>query len=191
MPVATLHQFSTAALATYAGSSATHGSPATHFQQKNFLHFLTDILPVDKFQPDTNSVEDYVERVSRQIAGNLIGKARQQLIDTVEKQGEGKKMIGLVVNLFAAGFFMDAGNMEALYKRLRGECEGWEKNYLVDVDALAFLSLSFQLGITIVKRDCAVEGHSRRAHPKRTPSRLSTYQTSEQAEQCRRPDQPL
>jgi hypothetical protein len=50
-----------------------------------------DILPVDKFQPDTNSVEDYVERVSRQIAGNLIGKARQQLIDTVEKQGEGKK----------------------------------------------------------------------------------------------------
>jgi hypothetical protein len=133
VPVATLHEFSTAALATYAGSSATHGCSATHFQQKNFLHFLTDILPVDKFQPDTNSVEDYVEKVSRQIAGNLIGKARQQLIDTVEKQGEGKKMIGLVVNLFAAGFFMDAGNMEALYKRrFRCKCEGWEKNYLGD-----------------------------------------------------------
>jgi hypothetical protein len=32
-----------AALATYpgsAGSSATHGCSATHFQQKNFLHFL-------------------------------------------------------------------------------------------------------------------------------------------------------
>ena len=104
------------------------------------IYGTTDILPVDKFQPDTNSVEDYVERVSRQIAGNLIGKARQQLIDTVEKQGEGKKMIGLVVNLFAAGFFMDTGNMEALYKRLLGKCEGWEKNYLVDVDALAFLT---------------------------------------------------
>jgi hypothetical protein len=98
------------------------------------------VLPVDKFQPDTNRIDDYVETVSRQIVGNDIEKARKQLISTVEKQGEGKKMIALVVNLFAAGFFLDAGNMENINARLRGKFNGWEKDYLVDIDALASLT---------------------------------------------------
>jgi len=52
------------------------------------------VLPVDKFQPENNRIEDYVEKVSMQIAGNLVEKARQQLIDTVKKEGEAllKKM---------------------------------------------------------------------------------------------------
>jgi len=111
--------------------------------------FKTDegiiVLPVDKFQPASNRIDDYVESVSRQVVGNDIEKARQQLIKTVEKQGEGKKMIALVVNLFAAGFFLDAENMDTVYKRLRGESNGWEKDYLNDVDGLAFLTDEIRL----------------------------------------------
>jgi hypothetical protein len=68
-----------AALATYAGSagsSATHGCSATHFQQKNFLHFL---------------------QYGRRLPGTTCVQRRKTR-------------------------------------------EGWEKDYLVDVDALAFLT---------------------------------------------------
>lgn len=102
-------------------------------------------LEVDKFQPKTCSITEYVERVSRQIAGNLIEKARQQLIETVKKEGEAKKMVGLVVNLFAGDFFLDADNLNQVYARLHGNWAGWEKNYLADLDALAFLTSQLYL----------------------------------------------
>lgn len=105
----------------------------------------TEILRVDKFQPKTCSIAEYVERVSRQIAGNPIEKARQQLIETVKKQGEAKKMVGLVLNLFAGDFFLDAENLGQVYDRLRGKWTSWEKNYLADLDALAFLTSQLYL----------------------------------------------
>ena len=104
-----------------------------------------EVLPVDKFQPKNNRIEDYVEKVSMQIAGNLVEKARQQLIDTVKKEGEAKKMIALVVNLFAADLFLDAENIHAVYARLRGQFPKWEKNYLADVDGVAFLTSQLYL----------------------------------------------
>jgi hypothetical protein len=100
----------------------------------------TETLEVDKFQPESCSSTEYAERVSKQVAGNLIGKARQQLLDTVEKHGDAKKMVGLVLNLFAADLLLDADNLCQIDARLRGKFTGWEKNYLTDVDALAFLT---------------------------------------------------
>lgn len=101
----------------------------------------TEILAVDKFQPKTSSIADYVETISKQITGNLIGKARTQLMETAKQEGEAKKMVALVLNLFAADFFLDRDNLSAVYTRLRGELgEEWAKNYLADVDRLAFLT---------------------------------------------------
>jgi hypothetical protein len=104
-----------------------------------------ETLEVDKFQPETCAIEEYVEAVSKQIAGNPIEKARQQLIETLKKEGEAKKMVGLVVNLFAADFFLDAENLSQVYARLRGKLTGWEKDYLADIDALAFLTSELHL----------------------------------------------
>jgi hypothetical protein len=110
-------------------------------RQKEFnVNGATETFGVDRFQPESCNVEEYVERVSRLIAGNPIEKARQQLLDTVKKEGEAKKMVGLVVNLFAGGFFLDAENLERVYDRLRGNFDGWEKNYLADIDALTILT---------------------------------------------------
>jgi hypothetical protein len=99
-----------------------------------------EIFEIDKFQPETCSIEEYVEKVSKQIAGNLIEKARQQLLDTIEKEGQAKKMVGLVVNLFSADLFLDPENLNQVYARLSGKFLNWEKNYLADLDALAFLT---------------------------------------------------
>ncbi len=66
-----------------------------------------EVLEVDKFQPASRSIAEYADTVSKQVAGNLIEKARKQLLETVEKQGEAKKMVGIVLNLFAADFFLE------------------------------------------------------------------------------------
>jgi hypothetical protein len=100
----------------------------------------TETLDVDKFQPKSCSTEEYVEKISRRIAGNLIEKARQQLLETVKREGEARKMVGLVVNLFAIDFFLDAEHLSDVHARLRGKFTDWEKNYLADVDTLAFLT---------------------------------------------------
>jgi len=105
----------------------------------------TESLEVDKFQPESCSTDEYMEKVSKQIAGNLIGKARQQLLETVKEEGEAKKMVGLVVNLFAVDFFLDDEHLTHLHARLRGKFTGWEKNYLADIDALAFLTAHLYL----------------------------------------------
>jgi len=99
-----------------------------------------EVLEVDKFQPESCSIDEYVEKVCRQVAGNFIEKARQQLLDTIKKEGEAKKMVGLIVNLFAGDFFLDDENLIQVHARLRGQFNGWEKDYLADVDALAFLT---------------------------------------------------
>jgi hypothetical protein len=99
----------------------------------------TEVLVVDKFQPDSNKISDYVEIVSRQIAANLVGKARNQLSNTVKQKGEAKKMIALVINLFGADF-LGVENLKAIHARLGGRLEGWELDYLEGVDALAFLT---------------------------------------------------
>lgn len=108
--------------------------------QKFPVNGATEILYVDKFQPATNSIADYVETVTKQIAGNLIEKARQQLIDTANKLGEGRKMVAVVVNLFAADVFLDGDNLAEVYAKLCGKSHGWDKNYLADLDYLAFLT---------------------------------------------------
>jgi hypothetical protein len=100
----------------------------------------TEIFQVDKFQPESCNIEEYVEKVCRQIVGNVIGKAGQQLLDTVKKEGEARKMVGLVVNLFAGDFYLQDENLSDIYSRLCGKFTGWEKNYLADIDALAFLT---------------------------------------------------
>ena len=97
-----------------------------------------EILRVDKFQPNTNRIEEYVETVSRQITGNLIEKARQQLIETLKKKGKAKRMVGLVVNLLAADFLDE--NLDQVHARLCGKFPGWEKNYLTDLDAVVFFT---------------------------------------------------
>jgi hypothetical protein len=104
------------------------------------LNGTAETFEIDKFQPANCSIEEYVEKVSKQIAGNLIEKARQQLLDTIEKEGQAKKMVGLVVNLLAADLFLDAENLNQVYARLSGNFPKWEKNYLADLDALAFLT---------------------------------------------------
>jgi hypothetical protein len=103
-----------------------------------------EVLDIDKFQPESGRVEEYVENVSRQIAGNLIGKARQLLLETTKGGCEAKKMIGLVVNLLA-GDFLDYQNLGHVYARFCGQFDKWEKNYLDDVDALAFLTYQLHL----------------------------------------------
>jgi hypothetical protein len=99
----------------------------------------------DKFQPESCAIKEYVEKVSKQIAGNLIEKARQQLLDTIEKEGKAKKMVGLVLNLFAADLFLDAENLNQVHARLSGKSPDWEKNYLADLDALAFFTSQLYL----------------------------------------------
>jgi len=81
----------------------------------------TETLTVDKFQPASPSVEEYVETVSRLIAGNHIQKARTRLLSTVKDLGAGKKMAAIAVNLFAAPFFPGCANLEEVVARLRGK----------------------------------------------------------------------
>ena len=100
----------------------------------------TEILNVDKFQPESNNIADYVEAVTKKIAGSFIERARQQLIETAKKKGEGKKMVALVVNLFAAEFFLDRENCAQVYANLSGKSHGWEKNYLAALNSSAFLT---------------------------------------------------
>jgi hypothetical protein len=99
-----------------------------------------EILIVDKFQPRSHKIEDYVETVSRLLAGNHIQKASDQLRKTVMKLGDAKKMTAIAVNLLAAGFFLDCGNLSEVEARLRGKRDGWDLDYLSDLDALAFLT---------------------------------------------------
>lgn len=110
-------------------------------RSKSFsIEETTEIFKIDKFQPESCSTHDYIERVAKQIAGDPIQKARQQLLETVTREGQANKMIGFVVNLFATDFFLDADHLSDLRARLVGNFTGWEKNYLADVDALAFLT---------------------------------------------------
>lgn len=99
-----------------------------------------EILTVDKFQPNSRDIGEYVESVSRLIAGNHIRKARGQLLDTVQKLGPAKTMVALVVNLFAADFFLGVDNLREMETNLRGNGDGWEIDYLAPVDVLAFLT---------------------------------------------------
>ena len=105
----------------------------------------TEPFEVDKFQPESCSTNEYMENVSKQVAGNPIEKARQQLLETVKKKGEAKKMVGLVVNLFAIDFFLDAEHLGDVHARLCGKFDGWKKNYLADIDALALLTSQLYL----------------------------------------------
>lgn len=100
----------------------------------------TETVTVDKFQPASRSIAEYLETVSKLIAGNHIQKARSQLLDTVKELGAGKKMAAIVVNLFAAPFFLDCANLNEVVARLRGDRIAWEIDYLSDIDALAFLT---------------------------------------------------
>jgi len=101
---------------------------------------MVEVFSVDKFQPDTCNIADYIERIFRQIAGNPIEKARQQLLQTARMKGDAKKMVAIVVNLLAAGFFLEADNLRHLEAYLRGRVNGLEKDYLLGIDALAFLT---------------------------------------------------
>ncbi len=100
----------------------------------------TDTLIVDRFQPSSRSIAEYVETVSKLIAGNHIQKARKQLLNTVKQLGAAKKMTAIAVNLFAAPFFLDCENLKEVVARLRGRRSGWEIDYLSEIDALAFLT---------------------------------------------------
>jgi hypothetical protein len=100
----------------------------------------TEPLTVDKFQPASRSIAEYVETVSKLIAGNHIQKARTQLLNTVKQLGAGKKMAAIAVNLFAAPFFLDCANLDEVVARLRGKRSLWEIDYLSEFDALAFLT---------------------------------------------------
>ncbi len=100
----------------------------------------TETLIVDKFQPASRSIAEYVETVSKLIAGNHIQKARTQLLNTVKHLGAAKKMAAIAMNLFAAPFFMDCENLKEVVTRLRGRRSGWEIDYLSEIDALAILT---------------------------------------------------
>ena len=100
----------------------------------------TETLTVDKFQPASRSIAEYVETVSKLIAGNHIQKARAQLLNTVKQLGAAKKMTAIAVNLFAAPFFLDCANLEEVVARLRGKRNLWEIDYLSGIDVLAFLT---------------------------------------------------
>jgi len=100
----------------------------------------TETLIVDKFQPASRNVSEYVETVSKLIAGNHIQKARTQLQNTVKQLGAAKKMIAIVVNLFAASLFLDCANLDEVVARLRGKRSLWEIDYLSGIDAFAFLT---------------------------------------------------
>ncbi len=100
----------------------------------------TETLIVDKFQPASRNIAEYVETVSKLIAGNHIQKARKQLLDTVKQLGAAKKMAAIVVNLFAASFFLDCANLDEVVARLRGKRNLWEIDYLSEIDELAFLT---------------------------------------------------
>lgn len=100
----------------------------------------TETLIVDKCQPASRNVAEYVETVSKLIAGNHIQKARMQLLNTVKQLGAAKKMAAIAVNLFAAPFFLDCENLKEVVARLRGRRSGWEIDYLSEIDALAFLT---------------------------------------------------
>lgn len=52
-------------------------------------------------------------------------------------------MAAIVVNLFAADFFLDGENLGRVVARLHGKSTGWEKDYLADIDALVFLRTNF------------------------------------------------
>ena len=105
----------------------------------------TETLAVDRFQPESCNIAEYVNAVCRLVAGNHIQKARKQLLNTVEIEGAAKKMAAIAVNLFAADFFLDSGNLNEVEARLHGKREGWGKDYLVDIDALAFITNSLYL----------------------------------------------
>ena len=100
----------------------------------------SETLIVDKFQPGSRNIAEYVETVSKLIAGNHIQIARRQLLNTVKQLGAAKKMAAIAVNLFAAPFFLDCENLEEVVARLRGKRSGWELDYLSDIDVLAFLT---------------------------------------------------
>jgi len=100
----------------------------------------TETLVVDKFQPESRNIADYVETVSRLLAGNHIQKARIQLLKTVGQFGPGKKLAAIAVNLFAAQFFLDCGNLVEIVARLRGNRKGWQTNYLSDINGMVFLT---------------------------------------------------
>jgi hypothetical protein len=68
----------------------------------------TQTLIADKFQPASRNIAEYVETVSKLIAGNHIQKARKQLLNTVKELGSAKKMAAIALNLFAAPFFLEA-----------------------------------------------------------------------------------
>ena len=85
----------------------------------------TQALIVDKFQPASRNIAEYVETVSKVIAGNHIQKARKQLLNTVKELGAAKKMAAIALNLFAAPFFLDCENLKEVVGRLReGEAAG-------------------------------------------------------------------
>ncbi len=100
----------------------------------------TQALIVDKFQAASRNIAEYVETVSKVIAGNHIQKARKQLLNTVKELGAAKKMAAIALNLFAAPFFLDCENLKEVVGRLRGRRSGWEVDYLSEIDALAFLT---------------------------------------------------
>lgn len=100
----------------------------------------TETLIVDKFQPGSRNIAQYVEIVTKLIAGNHIQKARSQLLNTADQLGPARKMAALVVNLFAASFFLDCENLKEVAERLRGKRANWEVDYLSDIDSLAFLT---------------------------------------------------
>ncbi len=100
----------------------------------------SETLIVDKFQPASRNIAEYVETVSKLLAGNHIQKARTQLLNTVKQLGAAKKMAAISVNLFAAPFFLDCANLDEVVARLCGKRSGWEIDYLSEIDALAFLT---------------------------------------------------
>ena len=97
-------------------------------------------LVVDKFQPRSCNIAEYIQNLTRALASEEIPKARAQLLNTEEELGQGRKMAAIVVNWFAADVFLEEGHLREVYIRLRGKANGWEKDYLAEIDALAFLT---------------------------------------------------
>lgn len=96
-------------------------------------------LEVDKFQPESSNVAEYVDTFSRWVA-DRVQKGRSQLQATKAKLGPGKTMIAVVANWFNADYFLDEESVRGAWARLQGAFEGWEKNYLDGIDAFAVLT---------------------------------------------------
>ena len=96
-------------------------------------------LTVDKHQPESCNIAEYVDNVTRFLADGRVSRARKHLCSTREQLGPAETMIGIVLNWLAAGFFLEIAHINDIYESLRGRRPNWEHDYLQDIDCMAFL----------------------------------------------------